>query len=426
MLRFLTPALLAGLLTFALSQPAAAQIRKCPGPHGTTVYSDQDCPTPDAPPAARAAAAATRADRSGPPVDAPGDVLETGVAVITQMPGRFAWLDDDTLAITTFADPKAKAPWMVRRIVAFDVPTRATRTLVPRGFLDCVNAGYRLVGLQQGDLESRFAVGSRAAPAVQQFDLWDPATRTLAPAPADVAAGWHPGACLKPAPEDLAIHDLAGSRKPLRYLQPEHGTLAWGALDDAGHPGGPVLQTPKKKIVLALSLNEISHDVRWLPFRRAYQLSPGVHDRKLDPPRDAALVTMDIDGRVTRHPIPAGLTRQLDALGAPAPAEMIATQAGDLVIQPGTPAQGGGLYLVQGERSSRLWCTAAPAPGQAGGADACAMSQPVAVSPSGCRVAFDARPAGAIANGFETAPTIKVLSLCEPGAARAATRKSAH
>ena len=44
--------------------------------------------------------------------------------VIVQMPGRFAWLDDDTLAITTFADANAKAPWMVRKIVAYDVPAR--------------------------------------------------------------------------------------------------------------------------------------------------------------------------------------------------------------------------------------------------------------------------------------------------------------
>ena len=38
-------------------------------------------------------------------MDAPIEILETGVPVIVQMPGRFAWLDDDTLAITTFADP---------------------------------------------------------------------------------------------------------------------------------------------------------------------------------------------------------------------------------------------------------------------------------------------------------------------------------
>jgi hypothetical protein len=166
-------------------------------------------------------------------------------------------------------------------------------------------------------------------------------------------------------------------------------------------------------VTLALSVNEVSHDVRWLPFRKSYQLAPGAHDRALDPPRDVPLITMDLDGRLTRHALPAGLVRQLDALHAPAAAEMIATRAGDLVIQPGQAADGGGLYLVQGEQSQRIWCTSHPAAGQASGAEACTMSQPLAVSPDGCRIAFDARPAGPTGNGFPAAPTVKVLTLCD-------------
>ena len=203
------------------------------------------------------------------------------------------------------------------------------------------------------------------------------------------------------------------ARSPVRYLQPEHGTVVWGALDDNGHPSGPTLVTAKKKVTLALSVNDMSHDVRWLPFRKAYQLEPGAHDAAFDPPRDVPLITMDLDGRLARHAIPAGLTRQLDALHAPAAAEMIATRAGDLVIQPGAAAVGGGLYLVQGDKSQRIWCTAQPAPGQARGAEGCTMSQPPAVSPDGCRIAFDARPAAAAANGFPDAPTLKVLTLCD-------------
>ncbi len=414
------------LVALVVSLPALAQLQKCPGPHGTFSYSDKACPS-----ASGAAPTAAAAPRGSAPLDAALEVLETGVPVIVQMPGRFAWLDNDTLAITTFADAKAKAPWMVRKIVAFDVSTRASSTLVARGFLDCTNASYRLVGLELGDLESRFAIGSRAAPAVQQFQAWDPATRTLSVAAAEFKAAWHPGACIRPAAEDLGQHDLLGSKKPVRYLQPEHGTLAWGALDESGHPTGPALFTPKKKVALALSINDISHDVRYLPFRNAYQLAPGVHDRALDPPRDVPLVTMDLDGRLSRHAIPAGLTRQLDALGAPAPAEMIATKAGDLVIQPGAAPNGGGFYLVQGEQSRRVWCTATPGPGQAAGAGGCATTQAVALSPDGCRVAFDAPPAGALANGFGAATTVKVITLCDavtlasaPTAAGA--RKKAH
>ena len=108
----------------------------------------------------------------------------------------------------------------------------------------------------------------------------------------------------------------------------------------------------------------------------------------------------------------------------------IATQAGDLVVQPGSAANGGGFYLVQGDKSRRVWCTAKGAPGQAAGDQACAMSQPVAVSPDGCRIAFDAKPAAAIANGFADAPTVKVMTLCEPKASgkgdASARRKTAH
>jgi len=399
------------LLALALSMPARADLQKCLDARGTPIYTDGDCPAAGKPAPAAAPIAPARAGTGSAPVDAPLEILETGVPVITQMPGRFAWLDDDTLAITTFADPHAKAPWMVRRIVAWSVPGRSASVLVPRGFIDCANATHHLVSLEVGDLESRFAIGSRAAPAVQQFATWDPIAHKLGPA--IDAAGWHPRACLKPAPEDLGVRDLLASKKPVRYLEPEHGTLTWGALDDSGHPAGPTLVTPKKKFALALTLSDISHDVRWLPFRKAYQLAPGNHDRLQDPPHDTPLVTMDLDGRVTRHALPAGLAHQLDALSPPAPAEMIATGAGDLVIQPGPAASGGGLYLVQGEQSRRVWCTARPAPGQAAGVDGCAMSQPIAVSPNGCHIAFDARPAAAVANGFPGAPTVKVLTLCD-------------
>lgn len=392
--------------------PVLAQIHACPGTR-TATFSDGDCPAVKAAVAPAPTSTGRDLAPSAAAVDAPLEIVETGVPVITQLAGRFAWLDGDTLAVTTFADPRAKAPWMVRRIVTFDARSHAVATLVPRGFLDCTNAAYNVVGLQIGDLQSRFAVASTAPPAVQQFQLWDPAARTLSPAPAEFKAAWHPGACLRPAPEDLAQHDLLGSRKPVRYLLPEHGTLGWGNLDDQGHPEGPSLRTTKKKIPLAISINDVSHDVRWLAWRRGYQIATGLHDRALDPPHDAPLVTMDLDGRLTRHAIPAGLVRQLDAAGATGHAEMIATRAGDLVVQPGAAANGGGLYLVQGEQARRVWCTARPAPGQAAGADACTMSQAVALSPDGCRIAFDARPANAPANGFPDAPTMKVITLCD-------------
>ena len=49
------------------------------------------------------------------------------------------------------------------------------------------------------------------------------------------------------------------------------------------------------------------------------------------------------------------------------------------------------------------------------------MSQPLAVSPDGCRIAFDARPAGAVSNGFPDSPTVKVLTLCDGALSTAPT-----
>ncbi len=57
------------------------------------------------------------------------------------------------------------------------------------------------------------------------------------------------------------------------------------------------------------------------------------------------------------------------------------------------------------------------------------MSQALAVSPDGCRIAFDARPAGAIANGYPASPTVKVLALCDgnPATTRTASgHQKAH
>lgn len=409
--------------------PAAAQILKCQSPGGAISYTQTTCP-----PGARALpmgrqALDARSLESLPPTraghaetanagvpDAPLASVDTGVAVITQMVGRYAWLDAGTLAITTYSEPRGKTPWMMRRIVAFDAEARTAKTLVPKGFIECTDPMHALVSLDVGDLESRFGAGSKSPPAVQQFALWLSDSRTMAPAPAEAAAGWHPHSCMKVAPEDMALTDLFWSKKPMRYLEPEHGELAWGFGAD-GHPEPPSLRTAKKKTMLPLGINDISHDVRYLPWAKAYQLSAGTYSHAIDPVRDDPLITMDLEGHVTKRAWPAALTRALDAANASAvgPATMLAVRAGALVVQPGPARQGGGFYLVQGEQVKRVWCTASPMPGQASSDDACATSQPVQVSPDGCRVAFDAKP---VTGGPD--PTVRVLEVCMPTETKAA------
>ena len=247
-----------------------------------------------------------------------------------------------------------------------------------------------------------------------RFDVWDPAAHALAPAPAAAFAGWHPHACLKTAPEDLAISDLSLDKRPLRYLEPEHGVIAWGIGAD-GHPEPPTWRGPKRPIPLPLSINDVSHDVRWLPFAKAYQLTAGT--------RDTPLVTMDLDGRVAKQALPAALVQALDAAGATGRGKLIAIREGALFVQPGAARNGGGLYLVQAGRSRRVWCTATAAPGQAPGDDACTMSQAPQVAPDGCSVAFDAKPATS-AGAFAAEPTFKVIELCTPAQKGKAQRVS--
>ena len=430
-----TPRLCACALASALACAAApAQILKCQSPGGATAYSQgTSCPAGMHPvplhPAASAAPtggirpapggerAATGAAGGGVP-DSPLAVTDTGVPMITQLAGRLAWLDEHTLAITTYSEPRGRTPWMVRRIVAYDLDSRGSHTLVPRGFIDCADSMHGLVSLELGDLESRFGVGSKSPPPAQQFDIWLADSHSLAPAPAEVSAGWHPRSCVKPAPEDLAVPDLEASHKPLRYLEPEHGVIAWGLGAD-GHPEPPSLRAPKRRIALPLSVNDVSHEVQYLPWARAYQLSAGIYTHAIDPVRNDPLVTMDVEGHVVKRVLPAPLAQALDAANASAAgvATMVAVRGGALVAQPGPARTGGGLYLVQGDQSRRVWCTSPPAPGQGAGDEACTMTQPVHVSPDGCHVAFDAAPAQA-RPGAE--PTVRVMDVCTAMAGRQA------
>jgi hypothetical protein len=401
-------------LALVAALPASAQVLKCLGADGSVAYvQGTSCPGDGLPMAQKPRhEASAPASEAVPPahvpaggvVDAPLPLVETGVPAITQYAGRFGWLDADTLALTTYSDPPAKAPWMVRRVVAFDLPRRTATTLVQRGFLDCTDPAHGLVSLEIGDLESRFGIGGTGQSPAGRFDAWNPSTHALEPTPAGAFAGWHPHACVKTAPDDLAVADLALSKKPMRYLEPEHGVIEWGLGAD-GHPMPPTLQGAKHHAVLPLSINDISHDVRWLPFAKAYQLAAGTPE--------TPLVTMDPEGRVTRRAVPAALVHSLEAAGATGRGRLIAVRDGALYVQPGAARNGGGLYLVQGEQSRRVWCTATPAAGQAQGDDACTMSQPPQVAPDGCSVAFDAKPAKP-ARAFAGDPTFKVIELCTP------------
>jgi hypothetical protein len=423
--------MLAAAAMVAAAWPAHADVHKCQGPKGVT-YSDGPCPsnsqsvtytprellkntpdpTQDLPP--------PRAGRDAPPpapapvthagrvTDAPAPEWDTGLPVIEQVPGRSAWLDADTIAVTTFSEPRAQVPWMVRRIVAADVRTRTAATIVPKGFLDCTNPALGLVGLQVGDLESRFAVRSTAPAAVQRFMLWDAARHAVGPATADYATGWHAASCLKPAPEDVASNEWWEGNRAVRYLQPKDGIVKWG-IGESGRPEGPWLQNGGRRTMLDVSTTDLAKQVRYLPFRHAYQLVDGRYGgvAHLDTP----LVLLTPEGKLVKTPLPASLRQALDAVNPVAVS--FAVKNGLLVQVPGPAAQGGGLYLAQGDQAHRVWCTA----GSPGAAE-CRIDQALEISPDGCKVAFDARsPAGG------GVPTLRVLDLCAAPAAGVTARR---
>ena len=333
---------------------------------------------------------------AGAVADAPLPVVETGIPAITQMAGHFGWIDADTLALTTYSDPPAKVAWMVRRVVAFDVPRRSASTLAERGFVDCTDPAHALVSLEIGDLESRFGVGARSAPPVPRFDVWDPATHVLAPAPAGAFAGLAPARLREGhAPEDLAISDLSLDTKPMRYLEPEHGGIHC--------PGASARTWPSRgqtdrwrgaeaaRAVLPLSINDISHEVRWLPFAKSYQLSAGT--------RETPLITMDLDGRVTRASAPPcrARRRRSTPTAPPGRGKLIRNAAADAALVRAGRARPAAAAACTSCRASAAAASGAPpiasAPGQAAGDDACTMSQPPQIAPDGCSVAFDAKPA---------------------------------
>jgi hypothetical protein len=420
------------VLGASASAPALADVHKCKGAKGVITYSDAPCPgesevdytprellkaapvpgqdvpparSPANPPPGLAGARANPAANGGGRVpDAPAPAWDTRLDVIEQIPGRSAWLDADTLAVTTYGDPKASVAWMVRKVVAADVRTHAVTDLVPRGFLDCANPEAGLVGIHTGTLEGRFAVRSNAPPPVQRFLQWDAALHKASPAAGDLASGWHAASCLKPAPADLALDDWWEGTRALRYLQPKDGLIHWG-LFDGGRPEGPSLQNGTRKTMLDASVDDISRHVRHLPWRKAYQLSPGHYTAGTR--KETPLVLMSTDGRITRTAMPAALRQQLDALNPSAVATTFAMKPGLLVQVPGATVIGGGLYLAQGDGAKRLWCV----PGAGPEAGECRIAQDLEFSPDGCKVAFDARAGGGLGLAAGQA-TMRVIDVC--------------
>lgn len=400
---------------------AHADVHKCQGPNGVT-YTEAPCPShsnqitysppalgkagaspspgQDPAPPRVAAAPAPAPVKGGRVVDGPLPAWDSNVAIIEQVPGRSAWLDADTFAVTTFTEPRAKIAWMFRRIVALDTRSRSVATIVPKGFLDCANAELGLVSLEQGDLDSKYGVRSTSPAPVQRFQSWDAASRSLRAAGPEFAAGWHAQACLKTAPEDVSANDWWEGTRSLRYLQPKDGVVAWG-MGDNGRPEGPSLRNGNRKVLLKdVSTSDVTR-LRYLPWRKSYQLTAG--HLTVGTGTETPLVVMGADGQVTKSSLPPALRAAIEGANPAGIATSWAVKPGLLVAVPGAAAQGGGLYLAAGGDARRVWCV----PGGGPEAAACRIVQDPDVSPDGCKVAFDARTVPILGE-----PTIHVIDVC--------------
>lgn len=342
-----------------------------------------------------------------PVVDAALPVLDTGVRLIDRVPGEFFWLDDQTLAATTYGDGQADPAWTLRKIVAYDVPSRSTSTLVDSGFLACVDSDERLVSLHRGDLPSGKVGGEKAPPPAPLFFHWSRKNKTLANADAKYKAEWNRFGCTKTLAEDLHGTDWIAGREPRRYLRAQDGLLVWQPAFVEGSL--PVSLSKKGKLTpLQLGHKELAPMTPWLPFAEAYLLSEGVFASGSGSALNQPMLLMRPRGEIVRSVIPAELRQLASGRNDSSEGEMFAVAGGgQLVSVAGRSTAARGLYLVNGDNLKRFWCL--PPAGKNNDADeSCRVRQKIIISPDGCRIAFGAGAQKAV-------QTIKVIELCTAG-----------
>ncbi|HEX5684902.1 MAG TPA: hypothetical protein VFY73_12830 [Ideonella sp.] len=253
-------------------------------------------------------ACATSAAGAAKIPDAELPIIETGVAMLPNARGPFAWLDSHTLAITTFAgDPQATNSWTSQQVVAFDTRSRQRRTIVPRGRLTCTNPPAGVVSAAVGDTRAYFR-GSEFGPApVTQWFKWDGASSRLVPWPDRAHPDWNDVACRQMLPED-ARKPIPGSiDHPRIYLQPGEGFITWQrAFGDEPRP--LQLRLGEQSIDLAATSGEITPNVRHLPFAGAHLLNVGgFRWSEAHGAEQKAAVLLRPGGRIDRMPFPPAL-----------------------------------------------------------------------------------------------------------------------
>jgi hypothetical protein len=354
-------------------------------------------------------ACATSAAGAAKIPDAELPIIETGVAMLPNARGPFAWLDSHTLAITTFAgDPQATNSWTSQQVVAFDTRSRQRRTIVPQGRLTCTNPPASVVSTTVGDTRAYF-LGSKYGPApVRQWFKWDGTASRLVPWPDRAHANWNNSLCRQTLAEDVnELMPGVHRDQPRIYLQPGEGFITWHrAFGDTPQPVR--LKSGDREIPLDITSDKIGLNITHLPFLGAHLLTGGLYRRteKRGEQLFPALL-LRANGSVERVPFPPALAASFTERRLNSDALMLPVSGGSLVIVTERASTGGGLYLTRGGQSSRIW--------YAGASDheSFRIMSAIEISPDGCRVAFDARwPTTRDPATLSLEGSVKIIDLC--------------
>ncbi len=352
-------------------------------------------------------------------VDVPPPVYETEIEAIQNLPGKMSWIDANTLVATTYGS--ADDDFTIRKVVAFDVRTQATKTIVEFGSIECVNADKNLMSVLTGTLEKGFKGDSTAADPVSKFFSWNAQRSTLTAAGTKFEGAWNHSLCLPTSKEDIGVVSLPFQDTDSLYLQPEHGRVAYafgnGSMNSADrYERSLVLRragAPDKK--LDVTKEEIAQVPAYLPFLNSYVLRPGLFltggahfsSKNGEPETERALLLLSPSGNISRVSAPQEL---IPLITGAAEALFLPTPEGTVAMVGSWPAQGGGIYVINKNGARRVWCLPELADDPKA---SCGIQGPIELSPDGCKVAFFSRFMTKSAHRrFHTRPTIKIVKVC--------------
>lgn len=307
-------------------------------------------------------------------------VIETRIPVLWRV-GVIAWLDSDTLAITTHKTTPFQ--WWYGKIMAFDVRREAATTLDDAAFLNCTSARTNLVAVTKGSHELTFLGPGPGRTAPEKvFFRWDASSKSLVAEEkeGDSRSNWN--ICRQTAPADRRQVDLALVQNGVRYLEPGDGVLR------GDRSGKVVLEKPDgQRRVIAATMPEILPVPKYAPFLKRYLLHGGRFRLKAqivlssgEKTAEIPIATMDSDGEVDRSFLGEEIKAQLAALGQ-TDGQAFPVAGGTLIYVGGFADRNGGLYMAAGKSLTRVWCDS---PRMDCGID----STHFTISPDGCKVAF--------------------------------------